>query len=119
MNPRTTWWLAGVAAALLAYIYFAEWRESRRQEQATQLGRLLPRLDPAAVSHIEIVRSNGTVRAELANDQWQLVNPAYPAQSTAIESFLTTLREDERRGREELLGGVGGPLSRLAPPPPL
>jgi hypothetical protein len=82
---------------------------------------LLPGFDPAKAANVEITRSNETVRAELKNSQWQLLNPPYPAQSTAIESFLETLKDlkrEEEIPAVEIISKSGG-LSPFGLDPPL
>jgi hypothetical protein len=111
MNPKTTWGLTALAAGLFAYIYFFELRADHASAGASTPARLLPNLDPSAVSRVEIIRTNQVIRAELINDQWQLLTPPYPAQSTAIESFLRSLTNLTRHSEipaHEIIAESGG-----------
>lgn len=121
MNPKLTLWLTALAVALFAYIYFVDLHPSRSTGPAQPLGKLLPGLDPGRVSTIEITRSNQTVRAELHLGQWRLTDPRYPAQATAIESFLNvlaTLTRQEEISAQEIISESGG-LSPFGLDPPL
>jgi hypothetical protein len=111
MNPRTTWWLTGLAAVLFAYIYMGELRPGRSAPRQAALARLLPTLDPTAVNRVEITRSNQVILAELNNEQWQLNSPPYPAQGTAIQNFLQVLASLNRQSEipaQEIIAESGG-----------
>src|SRR2546426_5823307 len=90
MNSKSTFWLMVVALGLGAYIVLFERHSLNTDERAQQAAKLFPDFDPAKVASVEILRSNNVkfIRAERANDQWRLVQPAYPAQSTAIDNWL-------------------------------
>ena len=63
------------------------------------------------MGRVHIIRSNQVIRAELINDQWQLLTPPYPAQSTAIESFLRSLTNLTRLSEipaHEIIAESGG-----------
>jgi hypothetical protein len=79
-----------LAALLFLYILAFESRDTHSAARP-QEASLLPLLEPSKVTQVEIVRSNSTIRAELLKDQWQLTSPPYPAQVTAIDSFLQAL----------------------------
>lgn len=94
MNPRNTWaWLL-IGAVLFAFIYFHEGR--RHAQNASH--RILSRLDPAAVTLVQ-VRPAGPpqleIRAERTNHTWQLTQAAepnvYQADDGKIENLLETL----------------------------
>lgn len=91
MNTKTTWWLVGLAAALLACIYLFEETPWRARQSAAGPGPLLANFNASAVTAIEIRRTNGVIRAYRTNDLWVLSDPAYPGQITPIESFLRTI----------------------------
>src|SRR5216117_184931 len=90
MNSKSTFWLMVVALGLGAYIVLFERHTLNTEEQAQQAAKLFPDFDPAKVASVEILRSNNVkfIRAERSNDHWRLVQPAYPAQSTAIDNWL-------------------------------
>lgn len=120
MNARTTWCLGAVALALLAYIYFVDLRRPDATANGPRGGALLPHFDPAGITSVEVTRSNETIRAELANDQWQLATPRYPAQATAIDSLLQTLTSLQRQQEipaNEIISQSGG-LSPFGLDPP-
>ena len=79
-----------VALGLAAYIFLFERHTLNTEERAQQAAKLFPDFDPAKVASVEILRSNNVkfIRAERSNDHWRLVQPAYPAQSTAIDNWL-------------------------------
>ena len=121
MNPRTTVSLVAIALGLLAYIYFVDHRIGPAGTQAPTAGRLLPPFAPAEVTRLEVARSNLTIRAELIKDQWHLTDPTYPAQVTAIESFLaalSTLDKKEEIPAQEIISKSGG-LSPFGLDPPV
>ena len=90
MNSKSTIWLMIVALGLAAYIFLFERHTLNTEERAQQAAKLFPDFDPAKVASVEILRSNNVkfIRAERSNDHWRLVQPAYPAQSTAIDNWL-------------------------------
>jgi len=98
VNRKSTSFLVLVALVLLAYILVFERRAPSPAQLAQQARQLLPGFDPAQVTGVEIIRSNNVVvRAERRLDQWQLLNPPYPAQSVLIEDWLNTLGGQTRR----------------------
>ena len=120
MNSRTTLWLTGLALGLFGYIYFVEMRQPGSGPNTQPLGQLLPDFDPGAVTGVEVTRSNQTIRVELASRQWQLNSPRYPAQTTAIESFLVALAKLNRQreiSAQEIISQSGG-LSPFGLDPP-
>lgn len=121
MNFRSTVWLVALALGLLAFIYFIDLRLGRQSEPSQAGARLFPQLDPASVTGVEISRTNRVIRAELVNDQWQLTNPPYPAQSTGIENLLqalTTLGRQHEIPAQEIISRSGG-LSPFGLDPPV
>ncbi len=120
MNPRTTLILIAVALGLGAYIYFVDQPAAEAAGRARQVAKLLPGFNPAKVTSVEVICSNQTVRAELKNSQWRLVNPPYPAQLTAIEGFLESLKSLNRESEipaQEIISKSGG-LSPFGLDPP-
>src|SRR6266581_6542104 len=90
MNPRNTWrWLLLVAA--LSALVFVHHRYFRK----TEIGpvRILPKLNPAAVTTVQILLGQSEIRAARTNTgAWFLTQPlSYPAQATSIEILLRKL----------------------------
>ena len=111
MNRKSPWVFVLLAVGLLAYILLFERHTPDTATRAEQDRLLLPDLHPAQVTTVEILRSNGVLRAERALDQWRLTDPAYPAQSGMIESWLATLSALPRRASisaREILAQPGG-----------
>src|SRR6266542_4696311 len=113
MNSKSTFWLMIVALGLGAYIFGFERHTLDSEARAQQAAKLFPDFDPAQVASVEILRSNNVkfIRAERANDQWRLVQPAYPAQSTAIDNWLSLFKSLDRRAylsAQDLLTQQGG-----------
>ena len=102
-----------VALSLGAYIFLFERHTLNTEARAWQAAKLFPDFDPAKVVSVEILRSNNVkfIRAERANDQWRLVQPVYPAQSTAIDNWLGLFGSLDRRtylSAQDLLAQPGG-----------
>jgi hypothetical protein len=102
-----------VALGLGAYIFLFERHTLNTEARAQQAAKLFPEFDPAKVVSVEILRSNNVkfIRAERANDQWRLVQPVYPAQSTAIDNWLSLFGSLDRRtylSAQDLLAQPGG-----------
>src|SRR5215510_15466899 len=99
MNSKSTVWLLIATLGLGAYIFLFERHTLNTEERARQAAKLFPDFDPAKVASVEVLRSNNVkfIRAERANDQWRLVQPAYPAQSTAIDNWLSLFKSLDRR----------------------
>src|SRR5437762_3881136 len=113
MNSKSTFWLMFGALGLGAYIFLFERHTLSTEELAQHAAKLFPDFDPAKVASVEILRSNNVkfIRAERANDQWRLVQPAYPAQSTAIDNWLGLFQSLDRRAylsAQDLLAQPGG-----------
>jgi hypothetical protein len=99
MNPKTTWWLWGLAVLLVAYIAAFERHNPTANDPAGLAATLLSDFDSTSVSIVEIRRGNPTnspIRASRFNDQWRLMTPVYPAESSSIESFLRALLSTRR-----------------------
>ena len=111
MNPKTTFWLSALALGLFAYIYFVELDRADRAARAQESVALLPDFDPSSVTSVQVTRDTETIRVERMDGQWQLVNPPYPAQATAIESFLGALANLNRHKEipaEDIVSEGGG-----------
>jgi len=113
MHSKSTFWLMVVTLGLGTYIFLFERHTLNTGERAQQAAKLFPDFDPAKVASVEILRSNNVkfIRAERANDQWRLVQPAYPAQSTAIDNWLGLFSSLDRRtylSAQDLLAQPGG-----------
>ncbi len=90
MNPRTTWrWLLLVAA--LSALVFVHHRYFPKTESGP--ARILPKLNPAAVTTVQILVGQAEIRAARTNTTaWFLTQPlSYPAQATSIEILLRKL----------------------------
>src|SRR5262245_41335533 len=95
MNSKTTWWLAGLAAALFAFIFFFE--RHRQTDRQTKPATIFPGFTVANVTAVQVRRGNqSAVRAERTNETWVLTAPlTYPAQGVALEGFLKHLERLE------------------------
>ena len=91
MNPKTTWWLVGLAVALFGFIFFFE--RNRDPARAPRPTRILPGFTAAQVATVQVRRGNqAAVRFERTNDGWSLSAPlVYPARSSAVEALLKRL----------------------------
>ncbi|MBI4663490.1 MAG: DUF4340 domain-containing protein [Verrucomicrobia bacterium] len=111
MNPRTTWGLLAAALLLFAYILVFERGRESPSDALDRAAKLFPDFDPARVTTVGIRRTNAFVSAERLNDRWQLINPAYPAQATAIEELLksiASLQAQTRISAKEISSQPGG-----------
>jgi len=111
MNRNSPWILLLLATAVLAYIVLFERHQPDSAQQAAQARLLLPGFDPARVTAVEVLRSNGVIRAERILGQWRLTDPPYAAQSVMIENWLTALSALPRRAAipaREVLAQAGG-----------
>jgi hypothetical protein len=90
MNPRNTAILAALAAGLFAFIFFYE---RHLHAPIPPPPRVLPDLNPAAVTAIEVQPADGLkIRAERTNGGWQLTKPlVYPAQAPSVDALLSVL----------------------------
>ncbi len=98
MTFRTTLVLLAAALGLFVFIYFFESRLPGDSGKAP-VARIISDLDPGSISAIEITRSNLVVRVQRTNENWQITNPVYPAQSTGIESLVTAVANAPRLSR--------------------
>ena len=90
MHKKLTWFLTMLALALFGFIFFFE-RKAPSTAERTAAPRLLS-IDAQEVVALEIkLDGGGTVRAEQTNGTWYLTKPAYPAQQSIIEMFVTNL----------------------------
>lgn len=94
MKPRYTWLWTTLALGLFAFIFFFE---RHWQEEPVAPARVLPSLDLASVSSVQ-VRPAGQfeIRAERTNGVWWLTRPlayAYPGEAAQIEGLLTNLAQ--------------------------
>jgi len=90
MNPRNTWrWLLLVVA--LASLVFVHHRYFRKAQ--TGPAKILPGLNPPAVTSVQILLGQSEIRAARTNSGgWCLTQPLlYPAQATSIEILLRKL----------------------------
>ncbi|MGA2749348.1 MAG: DUF4340 domain-containing protein [Verrucomicrobiota bacterium] len=101
MNWKPTWVLLAAVAVALAFIVFVE--HPAREERLLQASRLvLPGLDPASVTNIEVQPwGQPMVRAQRSDQGlWRLTQPvSYPAQRERIETLLQTLAKLEWQDR--------------------
>jgi hypothetical protein len=109
-----------LAVGLFGYIYFVDLRRGAPADGSPALVRLLPGLDIAKVSSVEVTRSNQVIRAERLDDRWQLTTPKYPAQSTVIANLLnvlTNLNRENEIPAQDIISKSGG-LSPFGLDPP-
>lgn len=117
MNPRTTWFLLGLAALLFALIVFIErpYREARNKPPDT---RVLPNLKISAVTSLQLYPAGKfEIRLEKTNGIWQLTRPFnYPANAEKVSTLLQTLSQlnwetqitaQELRGRTKVAEEYG------------
>lgn len=101
MNWRPTWVLLAAAAVLLAFIVLIE--HPMREQRLRQVSRLiLPGLNPAAITNIEIhPRGQPVIVAQRGNGgRWRLVQPvSYPASGDFIDALLKELAQIEWQDR--------------------
>lgn len=87
MNTKNTWGLVAAAAALFAFIFFVERPATRPSKPVNH--KLLPGLQVALISRIEINYGTNQVTVERTNDTWRMVSPVtYPAMQYRIKDFL-------------------------------
>lgn len=80
--------MVALAAALFLYIFSFD-RPAGEAPPRPAGGALLPGLDATAVTRIEIVTTQETLRVERTGTTWQLTLPVvYPAEPAAIDRFL-------------------------------
>lgn len=119
MNSKTTWRLLGLAVALYLFIYFYEGRRAVSKTAVAASLKLLPNLNPGRAASLDLSWSNQVLRAQKSDEGWSLVSPAYPAQVTAIENFVLTLKDLPRHSTLSA-GDVasGGGLKEFGLEPP-
>ncbi len=89
MNTTQTRTLLVVAALLAAFIVMFELGNSDTKPGADLPERLFPAFLPADVTHVELARTNLSIRAGRTNAAWMLTSPVnYPAHATPIEGLL-------------------------------
>ena len=94
MNTRATLNLVLLAAGLFVFIFFFE-RHARPSADAARPGRLLPDLNPAAVSSV-LIRSIGQpeISMERKADIWHITRPVIAdAQTSGIDHLLKILAQ--------------------------
>ena len=91
MNSKTT----GIWLVLAAALFGAVVAVRHYQHPVAAIAEVLPDLEPAKVSAIQIVPANTLeIRAERTNQIWQLTKPMiYPAQPVAIGALLDALQK--------------------------
>jgi hypothetical protein len=84
--------MTGSAIVLFLFIYFIERRLPGSLERNLS-PKIFGHLETNDVNAIEITFTSTTnhLRAEKQSDRWTLTDPKYPAQETAIKSFVETL----------------------------
>ncbi len=100
MNWKPTWVLLTAAAVVFAFIVLVE--HPIRQERLRQASRsVLPGLDPAAVTNVEIQPwAQPAIHAQRAGRVWRLTQPiSYPARSEQVEALIDRLAKLEWKGR--------------------
>ena len=94
MNPRNTLLLAGVVAALGAFVWLYEIRgQEARDEAAEAEKRLFPELEADALTALELSTADGTVaRLERREGVWSLAAPVeFPADAAAADGIASSL----------------------------
>ncbi len=92
MNAKHTWLWVLVAAGLFASIFL---HHRFAPKPPTGLARLLPGLEAAGITSVEILPANQrAIRAGRTNGGWQLVEPVhFPARAEALERLLEALAQ--------------------------
>jgi hypothetical protein len=92
MNTKNTWTWFVVAAVLFASIFLLDRYLSPSSVSAQNI---LPGLQPSSVTSLQVIPAAALeIRADRTNNSWLLAKPiSYPAQSAAIEAFLTVLEK--------------------------
>jgi len=122
VQPRHTALLALLAVVLGAFIYFYEIRGGAEREAAdAQTRRLLPELDAAEVTRLEIsTTDDGVAVLEREGDGWRLVEPiAFPASTSKVVALVDAVVAIEREGGLDAPGepaafGLGADAPRVA-----
>lgn len=95
MNTKPTALILAAAAALLAFILLVE-QPIRRAALIPPNRRVLPNLDPARITAVEVQAPGGVIRAEQTNHLWRLAKPvSYPADTARIGRLLQELAQWE------------------------
>src|SRR4051812_27750068 len=107
MNTRVTWWLAGSAIVLFLFICLIDRRLPDAAERSLP-PRIFSQMRTNDVTALEIIFGGSTnrLRAEKQYNTWTLVKPKYPAQQTAISSFVdavAALRAYDKLAPHEVL----------------
>jgi hypothetical protein len=92
MNTKNTWTWFVVAAVLFAAILLLD-RYLRPPSVST--GNILSGLQSSSVTSVQIIPTGALeIRADRTNNSWLLAKPiSYPAQSAAVETFLSALEK--------------------------
>jgi hypothetical protein len=116
VRTKSTALLLATAAALWAFIYFVEW-PMRQAALIPPSRKILPDLDPAQITAVEIQAGGRILRVEQTNHSWQLTQPlAYPASAAVVGQFLQGLAQwewqyclgpDELTNRPNAMGEFG------------
>jgi len=86
MNPRNTFALVVLTAAIFAFIFLVE---PRFQKPKLGPPRVLPDLNTNTLTAVQVLTPQFEIRAERAGRGWRLIKPlAYPAQNATVEAFL-------------------------------
>src|SRR4051812_11044273 len=107
MNSKLTWWLGGSAILLFLFITFVDRRLPNSAERNLP-SKIFTDLKTNDVQRLEVSFSTTTnkLKAEKEAGHWTLTDPKYPAQETAISSFLevlTSLRAYDKLAPHEVL----------------
>ncbi|HYE31548.1 MAG TPA: DUF4340 domain-containing protein [Methylomirabilota bacterium] len=119
MSFRTTIWLLFLALVLGGVIYVTETQPLRTT--GPSIGApLLPRLEPSAVTSIDVTISNQFLRVEKTNAAWALISPRYPAQQSVVQGFVEIAARIPQLGYitpKDVAAEQGGPASFGLEPP--
>jgi hypothetical protein len=97
VNTKSTGLLLAAAVLLFAFVYFVE-RPIRQAALLPPNRRVLPGLDPAKITSVQVQVGGGArrIRAEKTNQLWELTQPdSYPASGALIENLLQALAQWE------------------------
>ena len=106
MKTRNLVILAVVVAAMAAYIYFVERHQPTSEEARERADKVLPDLDRAAITAIELSNEHGQARLEKQGETWRLVAPFAAAADDAAVAGLIGAVADLKAERRLAAGEV-------------
>lgn len=88
MSSRTTFLLVLAVLALGAFTWFVDGRRDSPSRAENAALKLFPSLAPRAVTAMEVLLTNGLIRAERLNNGWQLRTPRSASQQTGFDALV-------------------------------